>query len=305
MKTLHVFILIIIFSIVAIGCNNFDSDNVVQIDFSKTTKNVNANTVNDTVSPLRVAVSAMTSPSETFNYYIELFDYISKKINKPVKFEQRKTYSEINEMLAKHQVDIAFICSGAYIINKEHCELLVIPIINGLPYYQAYIIANKNSSIHSLKDLKGKSFAFTDPLSNTGKLYPERRINELFHLTGRDFFSKTIYSHAHDISIQLVSKNVVDGASVDGLIYDYVSKKSHDKIKNIRIIEKSEYMGMPPVVVSKNFDKELKNKIEEIFLNIHNDPEGKKILDDLMIDKFALTSDTLYKNIISCAPVKQ
>jgi phosphonate transport system substrate-binding protein len=304
MKTLPIFRFSIIFLIIVAGCKNFSSD-AVKVDFSKTSKNINVNNLNDTVTPLRVAVSAMTSPSETFNYYIELFDYISEKINRPVKFEQRKTYSEINEMLKNHQVDVAFVCSGAYIINKEHCELLAIPIINGLPYYQAFIIANKNSTIHSLKDLKGKSFAYTDILSNTGKLYPDRRINELYHLTGKEFFSKTIYSHAHDISIQLVSKNVVDAASVDGLIYDYISIKTPDKIKNIRIIEKSEYMGMPPVVTSKSIDKELRNKLEKIFLTIHADPKGKNILDSLRIDKFALTSDTLYNNIISCASAKE
>lgn len=289
---------IVLLLFVAISCKNFKND-VVTVDFTKTTISENTTNQNDSVTPLRVAVAAMISPSETFIYYKELFDYISVKINRPIKFEQRKTYSEINEMLAKHQVDIAFVCSGAYIRNKENCELLVIPIIHAMPYYRAYIIVNNSTSLYTFKELRGKTFAYTDPLSNTGKLYPDRRIKKLFHQSGKSFFSKTIYTHAHDNSIQLVSKNVVDAASIDGLIYDYISKKSPEKVKNIRIIEKSEYMGIPPVVTSMGIDKELKKKLEGIFLNIHNDSLGKIILNELMIDKFVVTSDTLYNKLDS------
>ena len=93
----------------------------------------------------------------------------------------------------------------------------------GKPVYQAYIIANKDSSIEIFEDFNGKSFAFTDPLSNTGRLYAIKRLKEI-NKTEKDFFSKTNYTHAHDISMQLVSKNIIDGATIDGLIFDYFAK---------------------------------------------------------------------------------
>lgn len=200
-------------------------------------------------------------------------------------------------MLANHEVDIAFICSGAYVLNKGNCDILAVPVCNGLPYYQAYIIVNESSGINSFIGLKGKSFAFSDPLSNTGKLYPEYRLKEMFDASSDVFFSSTIFSNAHDISIQLVSKKIVDGASVDGLIYEYLLKKSPAKVENIKIIEKSDFLGIPPVVCSKGINAGLKNNLQDILLTIHSDTAGKRILDKLLIDRFIVATDTLYNKV--------
>jgi hypothetical protein len=39
---------------------------------------------------------------------------------------------------------------------------------------------------------------------------------------------------SHDISIQMVSRNLVDAASIDGLIFDYLEIFQPDKVRNIR-----------------------------------------------------------------------
>ena len=67
----------------------------------------------------RVAVSAMISPKEGFKYYQDLINYVSRKINIPYRIIQKKTYQEVNDMLNQEQVDFAFICSGAYVKEKE------------------------------------------------------------------------------------------------------------------------------------------------------------------------------------------
>lgn len=277
------------------ACNNSEYK-IKTVDFSE---NIDSSSfaMDTTKESIGVIVAAMISPKETFSYYKELFDYISRKANITLRFEQRKTFAEANELLAKQQVDIGFICSGAYIRNKENCNLLVVPVFKGRPYYQAYIITNKKSSINTFNDLKGKSFAFTDPLSNTGKFYPEKRINQLYHRHSADFFSKTTYTHSHDASIQLVSKGLVDGASVDGLIYEYLLFNSPERVKNIKIIEKSELFGSPPVVTSTGIDKNLKIKLREILLKMHTDSVGKKILNKLMIDRFEMPSDSIYNRM--------
>lgn len=281
-----------------LGCFN-ENEKTIKIDFSKTSGKFKCDTLNDSIAPLRVAVAAIISPRETYTYYNELFKYISKKINRPIVFEQRKTYSEVNDMLINQTVDVAFVCTGAYIRNKKYCDLLVVPVCKNLPYYQAYVIVNKTSKVNNLTELKGKSFAFTDPLSNTGKLFPEIRVKLISNLKAENFFSKIIYTNGHDLSIELVSKNLIDGASVNSLIFDYLIVSTPDKVKNIKIIEKSEYFGIPPVVTSKGINKDLRLKLEELFLNAHENDEGALILKKLMINKFILTGDTLYNNVCS------
>lgn len=247
---------------------------------------------------LRVIVSSMTSPKETRVYYQDLFTYMSKKLNYNIEFLQRKTYKEVNELLLNNKVDLAIICSGAYIDKsvKDKIELLTVPVVEGKPFYQSFIIVNKDSKINKFEDLKNKKFAYTDPISNTGTLYAKWLVENL----GEDvdhYFSNTIYTYAHDISMQLISKGIVDGACIDGLIYNYIEKHNPERVENLKIIKKSELFGIPPVVVPNNLDSKLKSKLQQLFLNIDKDSLGKSILNKISIDKFIIGKDKDYNNI--------
>jgi phosphonate transport system substrate-binding protein len=247
---------------------------------------------------LRVAVSAILSPRETYNSYTDIFRYLSSKIGREIEFHQRKTYKEVNHMLEEGQLDFAFICSGAYIelsIDRG-VELLCVPIIKGKSFYQAYIIVPANSSAKKLEDLQNSSFAFTDPLSNTGYLYVLHRLDQI-ERNADNFFSSTLFTNGHDISIQMVAKGLLDGATIDGLVYDFLSSKDPQRVSSIRIIEKSQYFGIPPIVISSHLDPELKSRIQDVFLNIHKDPQGKKLLKTLLIDRFVIGNDSNYNEI--------
>lgn len=300
---LHVFIIIILpwlISINLLSCRgSSDSKNSpAEVDFSISANASKERSVADTIHPLRVAIAGVISPKETIVYYEEMIRYISEKMHRPVQIEQRKTYGEINERIAKNQIDFAFVCSGAYVesIPKKTMEILVVPVVHGEPFYQAYVITNRNSGIKRFEEFHGKTFAFTDPLSNTGYFYV---FNKVKNLGGsiETFFSKTLFTYAHDYSIQMVSKKIVEGATVDGLIYEYLKEFSPERVRDIVIIEKSEKYGIPPVVIPQGIQKETKEQIRKIFLDMNKDSDGKKILDKLMIDKFELGDEKNYSSI--------
>ncbi|MFQ6070809.1 MAG: phosphate/phosphite/phosphonate ABC transporter substrate-binding protein [Candidatus Aminicenantales bacterium] len=247
---------------------------------------------------IRAAVSAMISPEENYVYYSRIFNYIAQNIGKEITFKQRKTYQEVNELLRLNKLDFAFICSGAYVEAREkfEAEIIAIPKIRDRTYYQAYIIANSDSGVKSFEDLEGKDFAFTDPLSNTGYLYPSYLLRKIDR-SEADFFSRIIYTYAHDYSIQAVERGLVTGASVDSLIFDYLRRKAPRRVAHVRIIKKSEPFGMPPVVVNPRIEPELKRKLQSILLKMSHDPVGKEILSHLEIDSFVPGKDDDYDSI--------
>lgn len=248
---------------------------------------------------LKIGVAAMISPKETNKYYADMVNYIGEKIGKKVEMVQRENYAEMDGLLEKGEVNVAFICSGPYVKNHEKfgVELLVAPQSYGKPFYHAYIIAHKDSDINSLNDLRGKRFAFTDPKSNTGKLVPTFMVAKKFNTTPEKFFSEVIYTRSHDRSIEAVAKKLVDGASVDSLIYDYAAKKNPVYTSLTKIIEKSPPYGIPPVVVTKRTDPKLKEALRQAFLDMHKDPKGKAILDNIMVDKFIIPKDSDYNSV--------
>ncbi len=292
------FVILLLTGITAFYACNRQPKNVQVVDFENTTDIHNPNNAAERGQNLKVAVSAILSPKETYDSYEQVFRYISEKLDRDIEFIQRKTYQEINEMLENGALDFAFICSGAYIeLNMEKgVELLAIPVSNDKPLYQAYIIVPSGSAAENFEDLKNRTFAYTDPISNTGHLYALNRINELNENLA-DFFASTIFTHGHDISIQMVAKGLVEGATIDGLVFDYLKTKEPERVKDIKIIEKSQYFGIPPVVVTNRLDKETQEQIRDIFLNIHEDPVALELINSLLIDRFIEGKDKDYNSI--------
>jgi phosphonate transport system substrate-binding protein len=278
------------------GCGQ-DSDAVV-VDFEKAVAVERPTSPATEAAQLKVAVAAIISPKETFIYYRQLLDYIGSKMNREVQFVQRKTYGEINELLAKGKIDLAFICSGPYVVgNEKHgFQLVATPQVQNSHFYHSYLIVNKTSEFQTLEDLRGRVFAFSDPDSNTGKLVPTYWLSQLGEQP-ETFFSKTTYTYSHDNSILAVAKSLVDGAAVDGLIWEYYHRKNPIFTAKTRIIRKSEPYGIPPMVASSAIPYELMNQIRVILFSMHEDPMGQAILSELMIDKFIVPNDRWYDSI--------
>ncbi len=278
------------------GCKS--DDDYRQVDFGKTIQVSRPEPHSPDDKSLTVAIAAMVSPKETLVHYKELLEYLGEKLNQEVELVQRKTYGEINELLGKGEIDFAFVCSGPYAKEKDKhgFELLATPEIKGSHFYQAYLIVNDNSHFKNLEDLRGKTFAFTDPDSNTGKLVPIDWLEQMGERP-ENFFKQTIYTYSHDNSIMAVSKGMVDGASVDGLIWDFYAQRNPAITDSTRVIRKSEPYGIPPLVASKALSSEAKTAIRQLLFSMHQDAKGRKILDQLMIDRFIDPRDEWYDSI--------
>ena len=251
---------------------------------------------NQSVTPLRVAIAAVISPQGSAESYSLLLDYLSKKIDRPVERVQRQTYSEVNELLRSGEVDMAFVCTSSYLIGQREfdLQLLAIPQVQGKTSYRANIIVPSNSSARGIEDLRGTVFAFTDPTSFTGHIYPTYLLMQSGE-NPEDFFSRTFFTYSHDDAIYAVAHGVADGASVDNLVLDFAIKRDPELEQKIRIIHTSEPFGMPPVVVRPDIRPQLFANLQDVLLNIHLDPEGRAALDTLGYDRFLPPDESSYE----------
>jgi phosphonate transport system substrate-binding protein len=278
------------------GCGG-DSE-YKRVDFSKTVAISHPDTHPAQDKQLRVAVAAMISPKETFIYYQELLDYIGRNAGLGIQLIQRKTYDEINALFLKGEIDLAFICTGPYAAAREKYgfEALATPQVRGKPFYQSYLIVEKDSPYRNLEDLRGRVFAFTDPDSNTGTLVPQHWLAQVGE-SPEKFFQKTVYTYSHDNSILAVAKGLVDGAAVDGHQWEYFQHFTPALTSRTRVIRKSEPYGSPPLVASSRLPNDLKNKISRILLAMHQEADGREILDKLLIDQFLAPREEWYESV--------
>ncbi len=290
--------LLLILPLVLFACGDEHGKSLV--DFSDTVPVARPGEHDSHRDSVKIAVGAMVSPKETLTYYHQLLNLIGAALGKRVELVQRKTYREINDLLSKGAIDLAFICSGPYAAMKDDSafELIATPEIGGSHFYQAYLIVNEKSPFSKLEDLKGHTFAFTDPDSNTGYLVPVYWLAKIGERP-ETFFREAIYTYSHDNSIVAVAKGMVDAASVDSMVWNYFHKHDPALTSSTRIIRKSEYYGIPPLVGSKRLPEETKRTVQNLLFALHTREKGKEILNQLMIDRFVAPKDNWYDSIRS------
>ncbi len=250
------------------------------------------------VEPLHVAVAAIISPRGTLESYQPLMDYLQQELGRPVELVQRRTYAEVNDLVRRNEVDVAFVCTRAYVEGKRQfgMQLLAVPVVHGQKVYYSQIIVKADSPYHSFADLRGAVFAFTDPLSNSGYLYPNVLLARM-HETPQTFFSRTFFTYSHDNAIHAVADGVADAAAVDSLVLQYALEREPDLRNKIRVIHTSEPFGMPPVVTGPDIRPQTKAQLQSVLFSMHQDPRGRLALNVLDVDRFVRASDADYDMI--------
>lgn len=246
---------------------------------------------------LRFSVAAMQSPQDTFAAYSRLFERLEPKLDTRIDLVQRRTYQEVNELLATGQLDAAILCTGGYVELARRSpgavEVVAVPVVHGETTYRSYLIVPTASPAHELADLSGKRFAFTDDLSLSGFGYPSHLLRKLGVDAGT-FFGSVAFTHSHDRSIDAVANGVIDGAAVDSLIYDDIVRSSPEVRDATRVIHRSPPYGIAPVVVSTRLGPQRRAAIRDTLLHLHEDPEARAALRLVGFDRFAAPEPELY-----------
>jgi phosphonate transport system substrate-binding protein len=130
-----------------------------------------------------------------------------------------KDYREHIDMVGQDKVDLAYMGPASYVIMTRKYGLkhvLARLEINGTPLFQGVMITRKNSSISTLHDLAGKSFAFGDPNSTMSYLVP------LFMLHEAGIRKDTLARHSFLSSHQNVALGVLMGDFDAGAVKEEV-----------------------------------------------------------------------------------
>jgi len=250
------------------------------------------------ITPLRLGVAAIISPAGTAESYDALARYLGDRLGRPVELVQRRTYGEMNDLIEATAVDVAFVCTSAYIEGHDRfgMELLAAPRIDGDTVYYSELIVPANSDAQSMADLAGRVFTFTDPISFTGRVYPTWLLQEMGE-TPESFFARTFFTYSHERAIQAVAAGVADGAAVDSLVLDYARRRDPGLAGQLRVIHRSPAFGIPPVVTPPDLPMHQKALLLDLLLGMHQDPAGRLILDDLGIEEFVLVEDGAYAGV--------
>ena len=271
----------------------------VDVDLSPTARSEAPPSARENPRTLRFSVAAIESPRDTYSAYSRLFERLGNRLGMQIEFVQRRTYREVNDLLAAGKLDAALVCTGGYLDLLSRTpgavEVLAVPVVGGGSTFESLVIVPAGGPATRVQDLEGKRFAFTDELSFTGRAYVERYLQDL----GREpsgFFGAITYTHSHDRSITAVARGLVDGAAVHSHVFDHVFADDPTIGKRIRVIHRSQPFGMMPVVASTRLRSEERDRLRRVLLDLSRDPEGAAALAVLRFDGFAEAAPGLFES---------
>jgi len=247
--------------------------------------------------PIRFGLTAVVV-RENIRFLDRWSQYLSRKMGHTVEFVRRKSYREVMDLLESGRIDFAWICGYPFVKKRdpEYIKLLSVPIYAGKPLYHSFIIVHKDSPYQTIEDLKGTVFAFSDPESNSGYLYP------LFLLasqgnTPEKFFRQTFFTYNHAETVEAVAEQVANGGAVDSYIWEYLNAQHPELAGKTRVIDRSPAFGFPPLVSRIGANARTVRKMKITLLGMSNDPEGQKFLAGLKLDKFGQSPPELFDSI--------
>lgn len=223
--------------------------------------------------------------------------YLESRLLRPVRFVQRASYREVVELVRDNKLDFAWICGDPYMRNKDRLQLVTVPLYHGKPLYESYLIVPvQDTHSHSMLDMKGRVFAFSDPDSNSGWLVPQWVLGRLGQDSGH-FFRKTFFTYAHRKVVEAVAANLAEGGEVDGYVWDTLARLHPEITSKTRIVTRFGPFGFPPIVASPSLAAAQVAQMRAVLDGMANDPQGRALLARLNLDGFVPGSTSLFDSI--------
>lgn len=214
-----------------------------------------------------------------------LEEYLSEQLDIPVTGQVMTDYTGLIEAMRNQNADIAFLPPFAFVQAEERAnvEVLLKAIRDGSDSYVAQYNVAADSDIDSIDDLierEGLVWAFTDYTSTSGYLFPAQQMMDLGIEDLESHFT-TLDVGAHDSAIL----SVLDGQADFATTFEDARVRLEDEIPDIfeqvRVIGTTEEIPNATLSVRSELPDDLKEKIEDAFLNINDDPEMLAVMQDI------------------------
>ena len=232
---------------------------------------------------------------------LELLDrlrlYLETVTKRPVELVARRTYQEITALLTAGQVDAAWLCGFPFVQHRTELDLLAVPIWQGKPLYQSYLIAGTDNVASGLGDLRGGIHAFSDPDSNSGYLVTAAGLANMKE-TPDSFFRQTIFTYGHSNVVRAVAAGLAQSGSVDGYVYEVLKAVNPGLISSTTVLEASDWFGFPPIAAPASARGSEKSAVlAQALLTMHREPIGRDVLELLRLDRFATEPVSIFDSI--------
>lgn len=224
---------------------------------------------------------------------------VEKRLGLPAELVVARSAADMNA-----QTDLCFLCGLLYVrITREAgpiLEPLAAPVLHGnryadLPIYFSDIIVRAESPFQSFADLRGQSWAYNEPDSQSGYGVTRHHLLQMKETDG--YFSEVVESGWHERSIHMVRSGRVDASAIDSHVLDVAFRDDPDLKADLRVIGTLGPSTIQPIAAASRLSTALKCELRHLLVELSNDPEAEGILSHNFVKRFIPIHDRDYDDI--------
>jgi phosphate/phosphite/phosphonate ABC transporter binding protein len=245
---------------------------------------------------LKFGFTPVLGQAQTKAEFEPLMAYLSGSIGQKVVVYVASDYGDLRTQMESGTVDIGSFSPFAYVDAARGGKVRIIAqsLLEGSGTYRGLIVARKDSGLKSLADLAGRRFAFVDPKSASGYVYPRAMLLER-GIRPDSYFSQVIFAGDHNKVIAAVLDRRVDaGAIYDGAIR--VAGNAGARTQDLTVLASTDPIPHDAITVRSGLDEALVLRIQAALVDLERTDAGRRVIAESKkgLTGFAIAADSLY-----------
>lgn len=200
--------------------------------------------------------------------------------------------------------DLCFVCSLPYVMFEREGVSPAVPIAapvlqgeryGGRPIYFSDVIVRRDSGLETFEDLRGASWAYNEPLSQSGYGITRHHLVSIGETDG--FFGEVVQAGYHETAIRMVASGKVDASAIDSQVLTVEMRDHPELAGSLRVIDALGPSTIQPIGCSTRFTPEFHEDVRRILLSLGDDPEFREVLDHGTVERFVAVGPDDYDDI--------
>ena len=215
--------------------------------------------------------------------------YLEQGLGKKIKLVVTTDYSSMIEAMRHGRIDLAYFGPLSYVLaeSKSDISAFAAKSKKGSATYQAVVIANADSGIEKIEDIKG-DVAYGDPASTSSHLIPKSMLADKGRIAGEDYEAR--FLGAHDAVAVAVQSGRAQAGGLSRPIFESLVERGLIDQNKVKVLEYSKPFPQYPWAMRNDLDKDLQEQIKQTFYALSD----KTILKYFKADALAPMTDADY-----------
>ena len=251
---------------------------------------------------VRFGVEPYDTAARLVPIYQKVGEMIGEKLGCKVEVFVSTSYNAEIEAMRNGKLEIGEFGPLGYVLAHQVAKAEAVAAFgtaDGKPNtYWASLVTYRGSGIKTVADIKGHSFAFSDPASTSGHLFPAYGLRKAGIDPDKDI--KPIYAGSHTSSFEALYNHKVDAGELNSEQVESATQRGHYKDGDLAFLWKSDPIPTDPFAVRGDLPDAFKKRVTEVLQNLDLStlPEAdRKIMVGAGISRLVPQSDGAYEGI--------